>query len=64
MAKKEIIKKETKKNVKIQGFKQFGKTWFNMDYLSTITETQAIKLHKHIHLGRVVNAWKQANNKK
>lgn len=62
MEKKKVKKEASKK--KLQGFKQFGKTWFNMDILSEISETEAIKLHKHVHRGRIINAWKQANGKK
>ena len=60
-----MSKKQTNKPAKkTQGFMQFGKTWFNMDLLAEMTEAQAIKMHKHVHKGRVLNAWKRANNKK
>lgn len=55
---------KSKPATKKQGFVQFGKTWFNFDALTEMTEEQAIKMHKHLVKGRVINAWKQANKKK
>ena len=51
MTKKQTTKKKvTKKSL---GYLQLGKTSFNLDALSEMSEKDAISLHPHVHEARV-----------